>query len=136
MQLIQSFLFTVCDATHYGFACSLGCSSNCLNNTCDNITGSCILTGDCQVGKFGEMCRNICSEYCRNGCLKVTGICRDGCNVGKFGEFCNETCDARHKACCNQDTRKCKSKSIFENYIKSFCVVIGRNACISFKGTW
>lgn len=92
------------------------------------------MTGNCPVGKFGEMCENICSDYCRNGCLKLTGTCQDGCNVGKFGEFCNETCDARHEACFNQDTRNCKCKPIFKEYIlKVVCVIIGLIFCIKCK---
>lgn len=87
-----------------------------------------------QLGNSEKCVRIYAAITGRNGCLKLTGTCQDGCNVGKFGEFCNETCDARHEACFNQDTRNCKCKPIFKEYIlKVVCVIIGLMFCIKCK---
>lgn len=122
---------------HYGFTCSLECSANCLNHTCNNETGVCtygcrqgfygeqceigcdncpsgcdIMTGqcigDCPASKFGRFCHKTCSQDCKNGCNKYTGSCYDGCVPGKFGDFCNETCDVQYAYCC--DKRSSNSK--------------------------
>lgn len=122
---------------HYGSTCSLECSANCLNHTCNNETGFCtygcregfygeqceigcdnctagcdIMTGqcigDCPASKFGKFCHKTCSQDCKNGCNKYTGSCYDGCVPGKFGDFCNETCDVQYAYCC--DKRSLNSK--------------------------
>lgn len=38
------------------------CNINCLNNTCNDVTGSC--KDGCAFGKFGDFCNETCDEHC------------------------------------------------------------------------
>lgn len=113
------------------------CSVNCLNNTCNSSTGSCIYgcqegfyggecdrdcdscptqcdrmtgqcIGECPEGRFGEFCNKTCSEDCKNKCNKTTGSCEEGCVLGNFGDFCNKTCDAQCLSSCDHKTENIK----------------------------
>lgn len=66
-------LFTVCDATHYGPACSMECNINCLNHTCNGVTGSC--KDGCVFGKFGDFCNETCDEHSVSCCYQDTEKC-------------------------------------------------------------
>lgn len=141
-ELKSTLFFTVCDTTHYGPTCSLECADSCVNNTCNNTTGSCMygcqerfygdqcdidcnscptgcdrITGQCigdfPIGMFGEFCNKTCSEYCKNRCNKNTGSCEEGCVSGNFGDLCNETCDDRCLFCCESRTDNSKHRLYF-----------------------
>lgn len=135
--------FTVCESTRYGPTCSLECADSCVNNTCNNYTGSCMYgcqegfygyqcdrdcyscptgcdritgecIGDCPVGRFGKICNKTCSKDCKNRCNKNNGSCVEGCVPGNFWDFCNETCDDRCFSCCESRTENSKNILIFE----------------------
>lgn len=140
-EVITCNFFTACESAHYGPNCSMECSVNCLNNTCNSSNGSCMYgyqegfygeecgrdsdscftqcdrktgqcIGECPEGRFGEFCNKTCSEDCKNNCNKTTGSCEEGCVLGNFGDFCNKTCDAQCLSSCDQKTENSKHKHV------------------------
>ena len=96
--------FKGCDATHYGAGCSLECSVNCIQKTCNNITGSC--TQGCNKGFYGDFCNNVCSG-CLGRCQRDTGECEGACRVGTYGLHCEIKCILDCESGCNKTSGIC-----------------------------
>ena len=112
-----------CECKHgfYLKNCSMKCSENCLNGTCNNLTGYC---GVCKETFYGDFCNDKCPNNCitcdringsciyceehyylKNGecikcsndcfnetCYNETGICKECKENDKYGDFCNKIC--------------------------------------------
>ena len=87
-----------CDPGFHGDYCTLTCSTNCINGTC-NRDGSCI----CKDGFDGLGC---CPENCEGGCSDKTFIC-SLCKDGYHGDSCHDRCPDNCKNGCTQDEGKC-----------------------------
>ncbi|XP_056017453.1 multiple epidermal growth factor-like domains protein 10 [Ostrea edulis] len=95
----------ICNDGWYGENCFARCNENCVNQSCDHITGSCTYgckpgwrtpncEQKCSVGTYGKDCGNHRSGHCRNmTCNSITGSCLEGCTPGYLGSFCNKPCD-------------------------------------------
>ena len=106
MFIIRYLYFQGCDVMHYGPNCSLGCSVNCLQQTCNNITGFC--SQGCKEGFYGDVCDKGCSS-CSAGCNRDTGECEGACPVRKYGTLCDQTCTSACKQECDRLTGVCGS---------------------------
>lgn len=85
---------------------------NCLNNTCDGVTGQC--TYGCQEGWYSlsgvhYQCQFRCGENCLDQtCNNTNGICTNGCNKGFYGLFCHMRCPTNCiNGTCDSDTGHC-----------------------------
>jgi hypothetical protein len=97
-----------CEPGFYGSDCEQICSLNCMNVSCDKISGECQFgckddySGDkcciinntglycanntacreCESGYFGQTCNQTCSDLCiSNVCEINSGICTEGCKA-------------------------------------------------------
>ncbi|XP_069126187.1 scavenger receptor class F member 2-like isoform X2 [Argopecten irradians] len=93
-----------CNDGYYGPTC-LPCSTGCLTNTCDTISGNC---NHCDVGFYSDHCDQNCPSNCKNNvCNKVNGQCAE-CDVGFFGNHCDQTCPGNcENRTCNKDSGVC-----------------------------
>ncbi|CAG5123786.1 unnamed protein product, partial [Candidula unifasciata] len=66
---------------------------------------------DCNIGRFGQNCSNVCPRNCQNGlCDRITGACLSWCNQGLFGENCTEACSINCRSqICDRITGDCVS---------------------------
>ncbi|XP_053387233.1 uncharacterized protein LOC123543452 [Mercenaria mercenaria] len=103
------------------FHCNNDCPSDCLNKSCDSITGDC--TYGCVRGYWGKKCKNECPNNCKtNECLN-NGTCLSGCKEGYTGYKCECPINCE----CDADENCIRCKSGFENEKKectcsrSFC---------------
>ena len=68
------------------------CSEDCLNKTCNNITGRCI---NCKNNdKYGDFCNKTCPINCvedemKGNCERTNGTCNKGCKGNFNGIYCN-----------------------------------------------
>ncbi|XP_078330695.1 uncharacterized protein LOC144624670 [Crassostrea virginica] len=93
-------LLEICEIEVYG------CDVNCIQNTCNDITGFC--TQNCKTGTYGDFCNKACRS-CPEGCHRDTGVCEGACPIGKFGTYCDQTCDQNCQGQCNKTTGVCIS---------------------------
>ncbi|XP_053386937.1 uncharacterized protein LOC123541961 [Mercenaria mercenaria] len=86
---------TVCKDGKFGkyshlqyLQCGSSCPNNCLNKSCNGITGDCEY--GCINGYWGEQCGMPCSKFCKeNKCFANNGTCALGCLEGFTGPKCN-----------------------------------------------
>ena len=70
------------------------CSSNCLNSLCQN-DGSCT---ECETGKHGTHCNEVCAYGCYNNICHRNGTCVS-CRYGRYGPTCNLFCSGTINYC-------------------------------------
>ncbi|XP_055884714.1 receptor-type tyrosine-protein phosphatase S-like [Biomphalaria glabrata] len=93
-------MVAICSESHWGINCSLTCNSNCYNNECHPVTGSCSLgciegyqlpncTLACDKVNYGRNCSLNCSVNCVNQeCNATDGSC--SCLAGYEGSTCQQ----------------------------------------------
>ncbi|XP_048765718.1 multiple epidermal growth factor-like domains protein 11 isoform X2 [Ostrea edulis] len=97
----------------YGQECDLICPSNCDEQRCHIVDGTCLgctagwighfCNKTCPDGYYGMKCRSGCLGHCRDGvsCNHTSGECNNGCENGWQGVNCNQECeDGRHGPNC------------------------------------
>ncbi|XP_059173385.1 multiple epidermal growth factor-like domains protein 11 [Physella acuta] len=95
-----------CDITYYGLNCAQSCSSNCRDQLCNNVNGTCyncyigkqgaLCDQDCNATFYGQNCTQRCSTNCTNQlCNNVDGTC-NSCVPGKQGRFCDLSCEGTY----------------------------------------
>ncbi|KAK3755526.1 hypothetical protein RRG08_063602, partial [Elysia crispata] len=95
-----------CESGTYGEDCGYTCSTRCLHNECDHVTGVCKQCGpgntgilcdeECPVGFHGPGCSIPCNQFCagtHNECDPVDGSCETACDAGYYPfPFCTDEC--------------------------------------------
>ncbi|KAI8786599.1 multiple epidermal growth factor domains protein 6 [Biomphalaria glabrata] len=89
-----------CQTGFHGANCTETCSSNCLNQSCNNVNGNCL---ECPPGKIGNLCDQACPQF-------------------KFGKGCTESCSSNcgGDKSCNPADGGCLSPCV-DGYQSSTC---------------
>ncbi|XP_052257828.1 multiple epidermal growth factor-like domains protein 6 [Dreissena polymorpha] len=97
-----------CNPGNHGANCSLSCSENCKNGSCEKDTGKCY---ECKTGFYGDQCDMECNTNCKldqTSCGQKDGFC-DSCLMGFFGNQCDQNCSIN----CNLGQRGCSKEDGF-----------------------
>ncbi|XP_052257824.1 uncharacterized protein LOC127862660 isoform X2 [Dreissena polymorpha] len=97
-----------CNPGYHGAKCSLMCSANCKNNSCEKVTGKCY---ECKTGFYGAECDIKCYTNCKldqTNCRQNDGYC-DTCVVGFYGDQCDQNCSIN----CNLGIMGCRKQDGF-----------------------
>ncbi|XP_062600098.1 receptor-type tyrosine-protein phosphatase alpha-like [Saccostrea cucullata] len=123
----------------FGSDCSRPCPSNCQEQRCDIVNGSCLgckpgWTGEfcsqpCKTGFYGVACKDACSWNCASNvtCNNVNGYCGNGCVAGWLGNKCDQACaDGKYGVnCflrCSGNCRQNKPCNRFTGYCNGGCI--------------
>ncbi|XP_052764637.1 cell death abnormality protein 1-like isoform X2 [Mya arenaria] len=123
---------TSCFEGKFGLFCNNTCSYDCVDNTCNQMDGSChhlvqcpkncvtckdnVTCTKCENSFYGFLCTFECSSTCKGGnCELESGRCGN-CESAYYGNFCEKTCS---ESCAHSKT-------------ESLCDSIGKcnNGCI------
>ncbi|XP_070183107.1 scavenger receptor class F member 1-like [Littorina saxatilis] len=145
---------SACSPGWYGIQCPSPCypNQNCLLNTCDRTTGSCLA---CNAGYAGSSCTECvegfsknntttcspCSAFCSTGgCDKVSGNCNDGeCVAGRWGSKCENkcapncatgTCDTTAGKCFDGTTQIKDQAGLRDRWIEHFSDLLNRPSTV------
>ncbi|WAR16070.1 SREC2-like protein [Mya arenaria] len=101
----------LCYVGKFGLFCNNTCFSDCVDNRCNQIDGSCqhevqcprnnVTCTECKKSYYGFLCTFECSSTCKGGnCELESGRC-EKCESTYYGNFCEKTCS---ESCAHSQT--------------------------------